>query len=353
MDTLTDFAKTTRHRERHLENANLVARKLLATQCPKFVDWTRVYHHVSDDLNSINFRAPQVLQNYADTRVIDPEYLQDRMLGSLAAPEQCAVFNHFVETVKPPKGKELATFFVHSHIDKDLAYHLEYMVPNDKTEQQRLHRALKEYQLDPHVTPEEAAKEIGQMIGDMSWDEDMAPVATSFAALEAPDDEKAPLPEPVDDRQELPISDAEQWSAEKEQELANNPVLKAFKIDAGLTQRFPAQKTIHQVMHSCLGEPIDERLHLGKTQTSIPPVDMERQHWDQLVGSYVAHLPAPYVASMVASERAQEFYGALPIEARPTDGRQWARLFLTSKHPKFGSELKLSKRYMKKYGGSH
>jgi hypothetical protein len=317
------FAKDTRHREHQLDEVPL---KLVCTQLPSFIDYRHVYPFIADDLNAINFRAPGVLDSYANVRHISPKLLEELLSSpeNLKVAQKVPLFNDFVEKVQPPKGKEIVTFFAHR---KNLLDHVE-SITTDFDERKRLFKAISGYQIPKNTDMRQAAISIGHMLNEFKIGEH-----TPEEVIEA-----EPVKEPVEDEVEefnltindpVPLVDEEYWE---------NPVLKAFKIDAGLSTRFSTDKTVKQILVRACAPNMVDKLELGKHQKEVPQVESTFEHFPV---SYIDHLPTETISSMLPY--CSDLYHGLIV--KPKEGRELVKTLFMSQNPSLKKFIQVSKNY--------
>ena len=312
MDT---FPFETRHRSHQLEtfeDQTLVTRKFLATQVPKFCDWRQIYPFVADDLSSIEFRAPGVLAEYANFREVEPKELRD-LLQNAKPPKDVSVFTDYCEKVKPPAGKEVLAFFLHGQIKKNLAKHVQESLTEDTAEQQRLTKAIKEY-----VPEAYNPQEVGLFVASLELH---APVIIEELAeeKETPKEE-----EDVGEEEGLVLLATPKKKEWQEQEHWENPILKAFKIEAGLATHFSSAKAAKQILvENCSTEPVGRHL-MGKFQSTVPDADFVEEHYPPF--ALVDTLENEAIEAIVKHSSAQRVYHAL-LE-KPKDNREWVKTMI-------------------------
>jgi hypothetical protein len=313
------FPYETRHRSHQLEtfdDMDLVTRKFLATQIPKFLDWRQVYPFVSNDLTSVEFRAPGKLAQYANFKEIDPQELQ-ALLSNAQKPKDVAVFEDYCQKVQPPLGKEVLAFFLHGQSAKNLAHHVETLLaPNDKDEQRRLIKAIKEY-VPAEALRADMTEQVGLYVADMRL---QAPVIVAQEDEEQEGEQSSV--EDVDGEDSLVLLATPKKKAWQEEEHWENPVLKAFKAEAGLSTKFSSAKAAKQiVLKNCSnGMPVGRHL-MGKFQTKVPCADYVEAHYPPF--SLVDSLEDEAVEAIVKHPTAQHVYHALMH--KPSDNREWIK----------------------------
>ncbi len=335
MDT---FIKDTKHREHQLEDLDLVSKKFLCTQLPTFVDYKEIYPFISDDLGSINFRSSNILDDYANVRHAQPELLST-LLGSAVAPANVPVFDDYVSKINPPQNKEVLFFFLQGAKKKNLSEHIDYNV-QDANERKRLFSAIQKYQ----VPPTENMKSIIETIGNFMMD---LKVGTPVLGEEENDNPNIPSEEEdeeVNQPVSLPTSEPTQFS---ETDHWENPVLKAFKIDAGLSTRFSSENSIKQILiascapHMCEGPGFSSLL--GKFQTNLPEINYEEHTLEHFPINYVDTMSSDIINEIVQTDEAQNLYHGLLV--KPKDSRELVKTLIVRHHPTLGKFVQVSKNY--------
>lgn len=306
---MESFIKDTRHRPHQVNETT--PRKLLATQSPLFVSWERVYPYVSDDLASIHFRAPNVLHEYARYREMSPTLLSSLIPDNYPVPE---AFETYVEHVKPPKGKELLALFLHGQQHKNLAAHVEHMVPNDLKEQQRIAAAIRSF-----ATTQDLTAQVGILIRTMpighvdpeqrEKEEEKEPEATE----ETPDEDvrDVVLEAASPGAPSVPLKDSDHWE---------NPVLKAYRLNAHLPTRFSVEKTVKQILVATAAPHMADEAPLARHQESIGVAESGD------VLDFLNHITLEDVRRMVGTQEAQDLYRAMPV--KPKDNREWLKTLI-------------------------
>lgn len=240
---------------------------LLATQLPEV---KQVYPFIASDWDSIQFRAPGVLENYK----MDPKELE-KLLDHVIVSSYPAQLKEFAESVKAPPGKELLAFFARKYPDN--ALHLEGPV----------YHKIREYKgsFDP--------VEIGKWIQSIQWKEwETEPVA---AVVPTP-----PTLPMVPMIPTLPISEPTPW-VESDHRL--NPTIVKYRREADLPGRFPVDKIAKQMVYQQLGK--DVLPYMGKQQTHLPaivPLDPE------VVSMVVDHLmTTEEIKELLDSQAVQDY----------------------------------------------
>jgi hypothetical protein len=328
------FARDTRHRDHH--DLDQIARKFICTQVPTFLDFTEVYQFVSDDLNSVNFRAPNVLQNYATLKHMPPQLLSE-LLSDVKYPKNVAVLNDYVDKVKPPAGKEVLSFFMHGQRKKNLHEHVDALV-EDPDERKRLYTAIQRYEVPKHLDRNEMTKAIGNFICEM-------PIGATAREEEQKEEKEREEEEVPEEDVDLKLSDTPPKTL-VEEEHWENPVLKAFKIDAGLSTRFSAEKTMKQILvASCAPGFTRVEGILGKFQASIPTIDTQSHTIDTFPVHHLDHLSVEAIRSIVSTQQARELYAGLLV--KPATALELAKTLILIHHPTLGKFVQVSKHYVK------
>lgn len=336
---MDEFARNTKHRSRQLEtdeDMSLIVKKFLCTQVPTFVDYKTIYPFVANDLESINFRAPGVLSDYCNQRSIDPILLQNILNNSeenLANANKMPIFNDYVERVGPPKGKEILAFFLHGQRKKNLESHINVMV-DDFDERSRLYNEINNYSVPEHLNQRDIIQSLGSFMDEFK--------SNIYVSLEEKIESKAKENEKDYDEEvhakkiQLSTPTQLEWN---EQDHWENPVLKAFKIDAGLSTKFSCEKAYKQLLvSSCAPNHIELVSHLkGKYQNNIPRVNAD------IPIEYVDYISSDNIESIVQSEEAQNIYHGLTV--KPKDNRELVKSLLLMNHPESVKFIQVSKKY--------
>lgn len=313
------FPFETRHRNHQLEtfeDQELVTRKFLATQVPKFCDWKQIYPFIADDLSSIEFRAPGVLQQFAEYREVEPKELRE-LLANAQKPDNVSVFTDYCQKVQPPKDKEVLAFFLHGQIKKNLAQHVQESLSSDTAEQQRLIKAIRNYEPEEPLKADMIA-EVGAFVASLALQapvimEEVEEEQENVACEECDEDERLVV---------LMTPDKKEWN---ETEHWENPILKAFKVDAGLATQFSSAKVAKQILlKNCTADaPIGRQL-MGKFQQIVPDADFHDAQYPPF--ALVDALDNDKVEAIVRHPSAQEVYHALLY--KPQDNREWIKAMI-------------------------
>lgn len=316
---MLQFARDTRHRERELENPEIIARKFLCTQLPTFVNYEAVYPFIADDLEAVKFRAPNVLNNYRNYHSVSPKELGE-LVPAYAGTSSPPILSDFCAKVQPPPGKELLTFFIQGQKKKGtLLEHVEALgLPVEET--QRLCRAIREYMVPEALQGPQLIKSIGEFLREM-------PVGESTEIPAEGEEEKDSGDEEGEEEGEAEVGvvletpPAVAWGDEKDH--WENPVLKAFKVEANLSTAFSTEKTAKQIFASLMGHSIPQE-HLGKFQSAdeVPRVEPSPEA-HQLVDHLIDSRPAEAIESIVKTPEAQNAFYRMRV--KPTDNRAWVK----------------------------
>jgi hypothetical protein len=314
------FPSETKHRTH--EPPEEIARKFLATQVPKFLDWKAVYQFVGDDMKTIDFRAPGVLQRYADYREIEPEYLAEVLKGT---PE---FIKDYTEKVQPPKGKELYAYFVHGQRDKtNFLDHIELLAPGDLEEQKRLRDAIVSYKPE-----EDHTIQVGRYLADLDVTATIQePAAAAAAAAEEEEDEEAPV--------DISVDAAKPWD---EREHWTNPVLKAFGIQAELPKSFSMRKLGTQLLAASCAPGVQlPPSELGRFQTTVPTPDFSSHTHENFPIHLIDYVPSENISALVKLPEVQAYARSLK-DKLPKDGRELVKSYLIRAHPTLGEGKEVS-----------
>jgi hypothetical protein len=284
-----DFAQQTKHR--NINDCDL-RMKMLATQIPEV---RQVYPYIANDWNSIEFRAPGVLESYK----MPPKELE-RLLGNCTSDSP--LLKHFAEQVEAPKGKELVTFFARKYPEN--ALHLDGPVYHN------LKKHTERY--DP--------EELAQLIQSIQWvGSDGTKESEEPEEEEEEEEEKEPVKSMVTAVPQLPIRECKEW-VDSEHRL--HPAIVKHRMEADLPGRFPSDKIAKQIVFQHMGQ--DVLPYMGKQQIHLPatPVD------ESIVKVVVDHLiPKEDIESMISTPEAKKLYCSL----RPSDGRDLAIAMILKK----------------------
>lgn len=332
--SMQTFAVDTRQRL-HLvetqEDANSITRKFLSTQLSNLVPVSKLYPFVGDDYDAVQFRAPGSLDTYAKYKHVPPAEL-DRLVTNehnyKYARDHVPAFEDFVETVKPPKDKEVYAFFVHGQIQKNLSDHVNYMT-EDFHERQRLYNAIRDYK-----TPMSA--ELVQTVGKFLQELQVGPAMIVAEEVDKP--QKPQIKEEEEEEETLTTRGVEIDSSHQQaDDLWENPILKAFKVEAGLASQFCDVKASKQALVSMFA-PLETHMLaklMGRYQSDVPRVAPEAQEWKPLVTAYS---PAQLKA-ITQTEQAQQFYRRQPD--KPVTNLEWVQRLLEARQPLTAEVLKI------------
>lgn len=332
---MDQFAKDTRTRSHQLED---IERKFLCLQLPTFLDYRQVYPFISDDLASIEFRAPGILHEYATVRCIDPKTLQDLVNCSTLPQELPPLLASYINHVNPPKGKELHAFFLHGQKRRNLSDHID-LLTNDESERKRIHQAIQTYQVPPHLNMKDIVPSIGTMLRELTIEkqpeapepvaEKVAPIGKKEEEVEEDDDISLSIPPAT------PFVEQDHWT---------NPILEQFKINAGLSTRFSSEKTIKQVLVGACAPHLIDLLELGKYQTNVPVEETIGMHTIETFPlSYIDHVSDAVISEICAMPEAQSLYKGLLV--KPKDSREWVKTLIVQYHPSLGKFVQTAKNY--------
>ena len=328
------FTKETRHRD--YDDAELTVRKFICTQVPTFLDYRHVFPFVSDDLNSIEFRAPNVLHNYATLKHLPPQVLSE-LLGCVACPKNVPVLSDFVDKVKPPEGKEVLTFFLHGQRKKNLHEHIDALT-SDEAERKRLYTEIQRYAIPDHLDRKEMTKAIGSFIRDM-------PIGLPGQEAAVEMIEKKTKDKDYDVEEEVRLSKTDPKPPVNDEDHWENPVLKAFKVEAGLSTRFSAEKTMKQMIAGMSPTYVPSADILGKFQAEIPKTTLD------VPIEYVDHMSNEAVDKVVSTQQAKDLYVGLIV--KPLTARDLVKAVILVNHPTQGKFVQVSKHYVRPEGIDH
>ena len=325
------FVTDTRQRLHLVEtqaDADVIARKFLATQLSNLVPVSKVYPFVADDYESVEFKAPGALNAYAKYKHIEPAEL-DRLVSNennlKYAKEHVPAFDEFMEVVKPPEGKEVYAFFVHGQIQKNLSDHVNYMT-DDFHERQRLYKAIRDY-----TTPQ--SPELITTVGKFLQYLHVGPTAL----FEEPQKVEKHQKTTEEDEDEKPMTVEMDAVPHEQLDLWENPILRAFKVEAGLASQFCNTKASKQVLVSMFA-PHETHLvekHMGKFQSQVPQVISEGSEWKPLLTVYTPS----QLKAVTQTEQAQQFFRRQ--QDKPTSNLEWVQRLLEARQPLSEEVLKI------------
>lgn len=308
------FAKNTKHKSIEMEtDADMehIAKKFLVTQSPKFVNWKLVFPFVADDLSSINFRAPNVLENYANFKYVTPSFL-DTLLVPVSEKfvNQNETLRHYVNTIQPPKGKELYAFFAHSQINKSLVDHVEYMVPDNPEEQNRLLKAIRNYKSP--LKDHDNITNVGNLIQSIQTNLTNAE-KTIIEPVEQLEKKREEEQEPIEEKSYVPHKPAASWN---EEDSWRNSILRTFKTQNKLPTHYSSQKAIRMILFG-------DKSQMGKYQTDINLQAVPDKYeflW------YIDHVADDVILKITNSPEAMAFYRKLLD--KPENSRELVKLMI-------------------------
>lgn len=296
---MQSFAQDTRHRIRDPSDESAITLKFLCTQLPH---WELVYPHIADDLESVNYRAPNMLDNYAKYKHIAPEVLSQLT----NVPISSLLVDHFAETVGLPADKKTYGFFLLGQKHKNLDKHIEHLLPagdDHFAERKRLFKAIQDFELpsDPSVIEQmvDILTKIpkGEMIQDVKEEGEVTKKPSDFVEL----DRKIALPDPPSP----PPTD-----------LQDHPLVTEFKQLAGLASHFPTKKVANQILGNLVG--LDVSKHMGKFQTEVPNLS---SGWEDLLQLYP-------LQELIETPEMEEFYYHLKEDKKPKDKLECVQMYL-------------------------
>jgi hypothetical protein len=256
-------------------------------------------------------------------------------------PRNHDVLQHYIETVKPPVGKELVCFFLQSQRPG----HIADLLPVDVGATDRsLYDRMLAYK------PAIDAKAIGKLIVDLEL-----PAVADIVLGDEPEghkEEEQEEEQAVDRGIELTSSDPVEWTAQHERELRLNPIMQAFKKTSNIAPQFPAHKTAKQILVLATAHDQDVAYrgldpHLGRRQDKdrlldARPVVVSGDHWIQ-VASVIDSLDRASVDAIIATHQAKDF-----LAWHGTRGMT-KHQFVKSLFVSHGTPEGLNPRYLKRY----
>jgi len=315
---MNEFIALAKLREHQQENAD---KKFLCTQMPKFVEWEKVYSCVGgNDLNSINFKAPNILNNYAKYKYIDPEFLCN-IVGEIPFEKlkDNSLLHDYVNHVKPPAGKEVYSFFVHGQLNKpNFVHHVEHLAAGDAQEMARISQAIHSY-----VAPNGALEDAINLLQKI----ECGTCKKSKMQQEEEEAKAKKEKENIKKTGEQVLEHAETERIGEEEENWKNPVLEEFKIKNGLPTHFPIEKAIKQCLISKLSPTsVDMECLMSKYQNKIVPSTAENM--EDLVWIF-NHYPKETIKQISEHPDVQKFYKAMKT-TKPTVSKELVKMFVAS-----------------------
>lgn len=304
VEFISQFATDTGHKQ-HLEpDTTLMIKKFLATQAPIVDDFKKVYPFVANDLNRIEFRAPNQLQRYNSGILLKKGQLDSICEKASVDPNShYPVFNDFCKKIDPPKGSELAMFFLHSQRNKNL----EDLVPSNV-----MFTRIRNYTVPEGIPESLIVSEIGHLIAGLTftnpeWEYSEIDCGYNKESVNMEEEEEE---EESDDEEDISfvISPEIPYTAEHEKELRNNPVMIAFKKDNKITHQYSAVKVAKQMLVSAV-HPIGEHLNplLGKRQK----LNMLKSHpISDPILSIIDHMDVLTIEQILSTPQAQLYIRA-------------------------------------------
>jgi len=339
---MEEFIRDTKHRQREYDTEDgmeHVNRKLISTLVPKFVDWQKIYHFVDSDLNSINFRAPEVLSSYANIKYFDPEWL-DQILSPVDNRDLIKnndTVKHYIDAMQPiPEGKELYVLFLHGQKQKNLAEHLDYLYGTDnKVEKTRLSNAINLYQpiFDEHTL----TKDIGILVKNIQCG-----VCGKHKAEEEEEEEKKEEEEETKSKIDVKTVLAKPW----DKDTYKNPILETFRVNNNLSSRYSTTNLIKQIVVSTVTTPENAvkvlQPIMGKYQNGIILNENTNEEHEDLL-FFVDYLPDETIASLIEVPAVQSFYYS--CKTKPETDRDWIKMLIKSHMPAYRDSIIISKKF--------
>jgi hypothetical protein len=321
---LQEFVSETKHRPREYEtdeDRNHITRKILATIVPKFVDWRQVYPFVDSDLNSINFRAPNALQNYATFKYLEPEWL-DNVLSN-AKYTSNDTLSHYIDHIQPiPVGKELYMFFLHGQKQKNLSEHLNYLYGKDVNgEKTRMYNAINSYV--PIYDEEMMHHDIGTMLQNIECGSCGGGNKTKTTKPEKEKDDDL-----EDEKMNVENTLAKEWDSSYK-----NPILETFRASNNLSALYPDQNIIKQLLISSVSPSIATEVLapiMGKYQHSVHVTDHDPM---DVIMYYVDYIPNEQIQSLLNLPQVKSFYNV--CKKKPATDRELIKWMIQAHMPKY------------------
>lgn len=299
---MQSFVDDARYRIRDTDDEKAVVLKFLCTQLPH---WDLVYPYIADDLESVQFRAPGVLNNYARYKQIEP-----KVLDELIRPIESPLIDHFAETVNfPLPEKKAYGFFLVGQKNKNLEQHLEHLLPGDEhfAERKRLFKAIQGFDLPSDTNVIEQLADTVRMVSSDILIQD---------TIEESEPVKVEKEEVINRKITLPDAPAPC-------DLSDNPSIVQFKQLAGLASHFPTIKVVNQILAKSIHADELVESQLGKFQTEIPNLQVE--DLKELVKVY----PSEKLQSAIDTPEMEEFYHSLRESDKPKDKLSCVQMFLS------------------------
>jgi hypothetical protein len=319
---LSSFTKDTRHRIRDDTDTSAIALKFLCTQLPH---WSLVYPYIADDLESVQFRAPGVLDNYAKYKQIEPKELAEMTKNE----KNSLLIDHYIETVGFPidftKDQKLHAFFLLGQKQKNLVEHLNYLLPDDEKyfeERKRLFQAIQEFELPS--TPD-VIEQIAEILTSIPKNEVMTEVeeeeATKKEKTQKVGDEYL-----IDRKIQLP--DSGERKTLNDQDLWDNPIISQFKEAAGLARHFPSSKIVSQILSKLINNAEIGSQMMGKFQTEIPSLDGIQRNSDAF-RDLLKIIPGEKLQAAIETEEMEQFYHGLKEDKKPKDKLECVQMYVS------------------------
>lgn len=314
LECASQFARDTKHKSFEDDPVHAL-KKMLVTQSP-VCDWKTVYPFVANDMQRIEFRAPNQLQNYADHKYLQPGFLKAVLSANNELWRDHAVTQDFVEQVAPPAGSELVTFFLQGQKAKNMHQLLDVDVENAASS---LADKICAYTPNPRLDSRECAREIGVLINSLSFpfivyqQLDLVNCSLHKGEEEEEEEEKKEVKSVY-----LQDSPPVEWTAEHERDLRQNPVMQAFKKNTNLANQYPSQKVAKQILLSAVATPdtiyktiapiLGKRQPIESVIAAKPGVDVfSEETWPKLQ-KVVDSLSPESIDAIVDTKQAQDYY---------------------------------------------
>lgn len=292
---LQEFIDSVEHRNFEPESdkdLQQCGRKFLVTQAPKFVNWEQIYPYVSDDFDSINFRAPDVLSDYANFLETDPKIIENMVCCEENDRNSRNVFKEYLNTIQCPQGMETFAVFAHGQKNKNL----EHFYP-ELSEQ--INKFEPQEELDLNT--------IGEYFRNLVVSTNTEPVMII--------ESKEPEETIKSEEQPIVVPEQQQWTHELEEQSWRNSILKAFKTEHDLPQHFSALNTMKQII---LGLIVDDEAYnlgekagiCGKFQTNIDvkKLNISDKELQEDILTVIDYLPNEVIERCAKTHVAQQFY---------------------------------------------
>ena len=245
---ISDFAIKTKHKQIDLQGhlrEQLLVKKLIATQVPDYVGWRSVFKMVSNDMDRIEYKAPQSLTNFSKNPNLSlgffTELLGDQVYNS-------PIIDDFAKTVNAPNGLELALFFSNKIYNTgQFIGDLEDVCDNiDKVN--NLYKSLIDYKYD-HEYLNESIIDISNVINGFDFEKVLDGMIIQHTSYNI--NKNASVKKRLGSNTiEFKESDVHELTLDVEKTLRKNEAVVAYKIKHGLPTQYPSEKIYNDMLAS-------------------------------------------------------------------------------------------------------